>query len=53
MSTFRITVTGYADAVFIASIIECVKNLTPEDGGFTFEFGTHAVTELEFGSRDA
>jgi hypothetical protein len=42
---FRITITGEADAVFIAALIEDVKKITPEAGGFTFEYGTHAEEE--------
>lgn len=51
MTDFRITVTGDADPIFIASLIEDVKRITPIDGGFTFDFGTHAVTDHEFGSE--
>ena len=49
-AAFRIVITGYADDVFIASLIEDVKKLTPVDGGFTFEYGTH--TDQPNGSGD-
>jgi hypothetical protein len=45
MNQFRITITGYADPIFIAALIEDVKKIMPADGGFTFEFGTHAEEE--------
>lgn len=39
---FRIVITGNADQLFIPAILEDVKRITPHDGGFTFEYGTHA-----------
>jgi hypothetical protein len=45
MAEFRITVTGNADPVFVASLIEDLKRMTPVDGGFTFQYGTHATQQ--------
>jgi hypothetical protein len=45
MHQFRITITGRADPLFIAALIEDAKRITPEDGGFTFEYARHAEEE--------
>ena len=42
MTRFRITITGDADPLFFASLIEDARKITPANGGgFTFEAGTH------------
>lgn len=43
MTRFRITITGDADPIFFAPIIEDVRKLTERGGGFTFEVGAHAL----------
>lgn len=37
---FRIVIEGRCDPLFLASILENVKLVTPEDGGFTLMVGT-------------
>jgi hypothetical protein len=37
---FTIHIEGYAPIEYIPTLIEGIKALTPEDGGFTFRVGT-------------
>lgn len=39
---FRIEITGDTEEDYLQGLVQDIRNLTPESGGFTFQVGTHA-----------